>query len=568
MNKNTDSAKNELFAHFARVAKALASPVRMELLEALAQGERSVDELARAIEIPMANTSHHLQVLRDGGLVSSRRDGIQMIYRLTDEKEVTGIVAGIRRVAEAQLADVDRIVRQVFARRDSVLPVDHRELRRLARSGAVTVIDVRPSNEFAAGHVKGAINVPVALAIAMAGLSYFLLSPELLMGVFVQRLMSVTSSFPLLAVPFFILAGNLMNATGITERLLVFARLLTGWMNGGLAQVSIMLSALMGGISGSAVADAAMESRLLGPTMEARGYARGFTASAIAFSSLITATIPPSIGLILFGFISEVSIGRLLLGGIVPGILMTVTLMLVTSWIARRMGYRPELAERPRFREVATSFLDCIWALMFPVLLLVGFRFGLFTATEAGAVVVLYALVVGTLIYRELNWTRLIGAMRASIFDIGMVMLIIVMAAVLGHALTIERAPSAITGFLAGLPGDRYITLFVVLAIIFVAGTVMEATVNVLLVTPLVLPALVTVGFDPVHMGVVMIILVTLGGTTPPVGVIMYTVCGILRCDFAEFVRWSWPFMAAMVALIAVMALVPGIVLFLPDLLM
>jgi len=162
MNKNTVSAKNELFAHFARVAKALASPVRMELLEALAQGERSVDELARAIEIPMANTSHHLQVLRDGGLVSSRRDGIQMIYRLTDEKEVTGIVAGIRRVAEAQLADVDRIVRQVFARRDSVLPVDHRELRRLARSGAVTVIDVRPSNEFAAGHVKGAINVPVA----------------------------------------------------------------------------------------------------------------------------------------------------------------------------------------------------------------------------------------------------------------------------------------------------------------------------------------------------------------------------------------------------------------------
>jgi rhodanese-related sulfurtransferase/predicted transcriptional regulator len=162
MHTNTVSAKNELFAHFARVAKALASPVRMELLEALAQGERSVDELARAIDVPMANASHHLQVLRDGGLVSSRRDGIQMIYRLTDEAEVTGIVAGIRRVAETQLADVDRIVRQVFARRDNVLPVDHRELRRLARSGAVTVIDVRPSNEFAAGHVKGAINVPVA----------------------------------------------------------------------------------------------------------------------------------------------------------------------------------------------------------------------------------------------------------------------------------------------------------------------------------------------------------------------------------------------------------------------
>jgi tripartite ATP-independent transporter DctM subunit len=383
-----------------------------------------------------------------------------------------------------------------------------------------------------------------------------------------QRMYGATQSFPLLAVPFFILAGNLMNATGITDRLLVFARLLTGWMIGGLAQVSIVLSALMGGISGSAVADAAMESRLLGPAMERRGYARGFTASVIAFSSVITATIPPSIGLILFGFISEVSIGRLLLGGVIPGILMTAVLMAVTSVVARRMGYRPELTEKPRLRELAASFVDCIWALIFPVLLLVGFRFGLFTATEAGAVVVVYALAVGVLIYRELTWAKLIGAMRDSIFDIGMVMLIIVMAAVLGHALTVEQAPSAITGFLAGLPGDRYLTLFVVLAIVFVAGTVMEATVNVLLVTPLVLPALVHVGFDPVHMGVVMIILVSVGGNTPPVGVIMYTVCGILRCDFGEFVRWSMPYVAAMVALIAAMALVPQIVLFLPNLLM
>jgi tripartite ATP-independent transporter DctM subunit len=302
--------------------------------------------------------------------------------------------------------------------------------------------------------------------------------------------------------------------------------------------------------------------------MARRGYAPGFTASVIAFSSVITATIPPSIGLILFGFISEVSIGRLLLGGVVPGILMTVVLMGVTSLVARRMGYQAELPERPRVRAVAASFFDCIWALLFPVFLLVGFRFGVFTATEAGAIVVVYALVIGTLVYRELTWASLLAAMRHSVIDIGMVMLIIVMAAVLGHALTIEQAPRAITGFLAGLPGDRYITLFAVLAIVFLAGTVMEATVNVLLVTPLVLPALVQVGFDPVHMGVVMIILVSIGGNTPPVGVIMYTVCGILKCSFADFVKWSWPYVAAMVLLIAAMALVPDIVLFLPNHLM
>ncbi len=413
-----------------------------------------------------------------------------------------------------------------------------------------------------------AIGVPVAFALGLSTVPVFLVGDYMPLTVAMQRMYGATQSFPLLAVPFFILAGNLMNATGITERLLVFARLLTGWMAGGLAQVSIVLSALMGGISGSAVADAAMESRLLGPAMERSGYARGFTATVIAFSSVITATIPPSIGLILFGFINEVSIGRLLLGGVVPGILMTAVLMAVTSVVARRMGYRPELARKPSFRELAASFVDCIWALIFPVLLLVGFRFGLFTATEAGAVVVVYALAVGVLIYRELTWSKLIGAMRDSIYDIGMVMLIIVMAAVLGHALTVEQAPSAITGFLADLPGDRYVTLFAVLAIVFVAGTVMEATVNVLLVTPLVLPALVHVGFDPVHMGVVMIILVSVGGNTPPVGVIMYTVCGILRCDFGEFVRWSAPYVAAMVALIAAMALVPEIVLFLPNLLM
>jgi tripartite ATP-independent transporter DctM subunit len=412
------------------------------------------------------------------------------------------------------------------------------------------------------------IGVPVAFALGLATVPVFMLGDYMPLTVAMQRMYGATQSFPLLAVPFFILAGNLMNITGITDRLLIFARLLTGWMIGGLAQVSIVLSALMGGISGSAVADAAMESRLLGPAMEKRGYAKGFTASVIAFSSVITSTIPPSIGLILFGFISEVSIGRLLLGGVVPGILMTVMLMVVTSIVARRMGYEPELAERPAFREIVASFFNCIWALIFPVFLLVGFRFGFFTATEAGAIVVVYALAVGVFVYRELTWSNFIAAMRDSILDIGMVMLIIVMAAVLGHALTIEQAPSAITGFLAGLPGDRYVTLFAVLAIVFIAGTVMEATVNVLLVTPLVLPALVAVGFDPVQMGVVMIVLVSVGGNTPPVGVIMYTVCGILKCDFAEFVKWSWPFVVTMLLLIAALALVPEIVLFLPNLLM
>jgi tripartite ATP-independent transporter DctM subunit len=412
------------------------------------------------------------------------------------------------------------------------------------------------------------INVPVAFALALATIPTFLFTDYMPMTVAVQRMYGATQSFPLLAVPFFILAGNLMNTSGITERLLRFARLLTGWMAGGLGQVAIALSALMGGISGAAVADAAMEARILGPAMVAKGYDKGFAAAVIAFSSVITSTIPPSIGLILFGFIAEVSIGRLLLGGVVPGLLMAATLMTVTSFIAKRRGYKPELPKPPTFRELAASFRECFWALIFPIFLLIGFRFGFFTATEAGAVVVVYAIIVGVVVYREMTWKLFAEALNHSVVDIGMVMTIIIMAAVLGHAVTIEQAPAAITSFLTEFAGHRYLTLLIVLMILFFAGMVMEATVNVLLLTPLLLPALVAQGFDPVHVGVVMVILITSGGNTPPVGVIMYTVCGIMKCSFAEFVRWSWPFILAMAALITFLALVPESVLLLPNMLM
>lgn len=412
-----------------------------------------------------------------------------------------------------------------------------------------------------------AMNLPVAFALALAAAPAFLASDYMPASVAIQRMYDVTQSYPLLAVPFFILGGNLMNTSGITERLLRFARLLTGWMAGGLAQVAVVLSMLMGGICGSAVADAAMEARLLGPAMLQRGYTRGYAACVIAFSSVITATIPPSIGLVLFGFVNEVSVGKLLMGGVIPGILMTAVIMGVTAMIARREGYAPELAERPSLREVLASAKECFWALMFPVFLLAGFRFGAFTATEAGAVVVAYALVVGVFIYRELTWARIVETLGHSVQDIGMVMLIIVMAAALGHVIVIEQAPQALSAVLTAID-QPYFTLLLVMVILFVAGMVMEATVNVLLLTPLLMPALLEQGFDPVHVGVVMVILITFGGNTPPVGVIMYTVCGIMKCSFEEFVRVSLPFIWAMLAFLAFLSLVPQSVLLLPNLAM
>jgi tripartite ATP-independent transporter DctM subunit len=310
-----------------------------------------------------------------------------------------------------------------------------------------------------------------------------------------------------------------------------------------------------------------MEARLLGPAMVARGYSKGYASCVIAFSSVITATIPPSIGLVLFGFVNEVSVGKLLLGGVVPGFVMTATIMAVTGWVARRNGYAPEIAEKPSFRTVMAGIRECFWALMFPVFLLAGFRFGAFTATEAGAVVVIYAMIVGVFMYRELTWDRFWQALVHSVHDTGMVMLIIIMAAALGHVIILEQAPAALSSLLGSFQSP-YIAMLIVLAILFVAGMVMEATVNVLLLTPLLLPSLIDQGFDPVHVGVIMVILITFGGNTPPVGVIMYTVCGIMKCSFAEFVRESWPFIIAMVIFLLVASIFPPVVMLLPNLLM
>ncbi|RST83869.1 TRAP transporter large permease [Aquibium carbonis] len=413
------------------------------------------------------------------------------------------------------------------------------------------------------------VGMPVAFALALAAFPVFVLTGTMPPTVAIQKMVTATQSFPLLAVPFFIFAGNLMNATGITERLVRFARLLTGWMAGGLGQVSILLSLMMGGISGSAVADASMEARLLGPSMIAQGgYSKAATAAVLAFGSIITATIPPSIGLILFGFINEVSIGRLFVAGVVPGLVLTVLLM-ATAWVvAKRNGYAADLAEVPSWRAVWASFLDSVWALAFPVILIVGFRFGLFTATEAGAFLVGYALFIGFFVYRELTWEKLYEATKGSISDLGMVMLLIMMAAVLGYAVTIERGPQQITELVTSLTSEPALVLLLVVVLLVVSGMFLEGAANILLVTPIVLPVLVNAGFDPVHMGILIVTLINFGGLTPPVGVIMFTVCGILDVKTAAFARAALPYFVAMLVFFVVLALVPAVSLFLPGRLM
>lgn len=412
------------------------------------------------------------------------------------------------------------------------------------------------------------LGMPVAFAVGVSSLVFYLTSDTIPAQIGVQRIATATQSFPLLAVPLFVLAGNLMNSSGITDRIISLARALTGWITGGLAQVAIVVSALMGGVSGSAVADAAMEARILGPAMLRQGFSRGFTSAVISVGSLITATIPPSIGLILYGFLGNVSIGKLFLGGVVPGILMTFILMGTTWRIAKRRGYRSDIAAFPGWREVAREANRSKWALLFPVFLVIGIRFGVFTPSEVGAFAVAYAVAVGVFAYRELDWKRVNDALRHSVHDLGMIMLIIMLSAMIGYVIALERVPQNAAEWIVGVTQNRHVLISMLVVFILLLGMFLESTVIVLLLTPILVPIVVKAGIDPVHFGLVMMTATTLGSMTPPVGVAMYTVCGLLDTPMDEYAREALPLIIAVVALIFTMAFVPQIVMFLPDLLM
>lgn len=410
------------------------------------------------------------------------------------------------------------------------------------------------------------LGLPVAFTIGISGFVFFVLSDFLPVSIGVQTIASVSQSFPLLAVPFFVLAGHLMNESGITERLFSFSKIAVGWMSGGLAQVSVVLSTLMGGVSGSAVADAAMEARVLGPTMLAEGYSKGYTAAVIAISSLITATIPPSLGLILYGYVGNVSIGQLFLAGIIPGLLMMMVLMVTSFLIARKRGYRTAGARVPKFKELLTATWAAKWALAFPVLLLVAIRGGLFTPSEVGAFAVVYAIIIGLFAHKELTFKKIVTAGSHALSDIGMIMFIILMSGMIGYAIIIEQIPQNIAQALLTVSSEPKIVFGLILLMLFVSGLFIESTVMVLLLTPIFVPIIIEIGVDPVHFGILMMSIVTLGSMTPPVGVAMYTVCSLLDCDVDEYIKEAIPFLAAVMALVVVLIFLPDLVLFLPRL--
>jgi tripartite ATP-independent transporter DctM subunit len=409
------------------------------------------------------------------------------------------------------------------------------------------------------------MGMPVAFALGISGVVFFLQEPSLPMTIPPQVVLSQTQSFLLLAVPLFVLAGNLLNECGITERVMRLASVITGHMRAGLAQSNMVLAASLGGITSSAIADATMLSRVLGPGM-VRRYSPGFSAAVIGCSSLITTMIPPGIGLVLYGSIGEVSIGRLFAAGMVPGLLMTVLLMGAVAITARQRGYQPERPTRASWKEIGATLVDSIWAFLFPVILILGLRFGVFTPSEAGAFACVYAIVIGAVIYRQFTWRQFVKTLESTVADIGMVMLLIALSATFSYGVVWEQWPQKMAEAMLGVSQTPWVVLLVVVAFLLLAGTFIDSTVLILMLTSILIPVARELNIDLVQFGIIVVLTLTLGLLSPPEGAVLYIICTIFKCSMWDFVREGWLMMASILVVVILVIFWPDLALWLPNL--
>ncbi len=409
--------------------------------------------------------------------------------------------------------------------------------------------------------------MPIAFSLVLCVVPYFLADPHIASSVIVQRLIANTDSTSLMAVPFFIIAGSIMNHSGISRRLMNFADTLVGHFTGGLGHVNVVLSTLMGGISGSGAADAAMESKLLVPEMERYGYSRAYSGAITAASACITPIIPPGVGLVVFAIVCETSIGKLFAAGYLPGLLMCLGMMLLNAFISKRRGYVPSRAKRASIKEILKSLKEAVWALFLPFGLILGLRFGVFTATEGGALMALYSLLVGKFVYKELKLRDLPRIMRDAVFSIGAVMLVLCAASVFSYYLSWERIPQAITTWLISFSSSKIVFLLMVNILMLVLGMFLDAMASMIIVAPLLAPVATALGISLVQFGVVMVLNCAIGAITPPFGTYIFLVAGTIREKTNRLVRELWPFIIVCILVLLVATYWPDFSLIIPRLL-
>ena len=407
------------------------------------------------------------------------------------------------------------------------------------------------------------LGVPVSFSLGAASLCYLLIQgiPPIS---FAQQLAGGIDSYTLLALPFFILAGQLMNLGGITRKIFRFANSIVGHIRGGLAHANIIASMIFASISGSATASAGALGMIQLRAMEENKYSREFSVGLISAAMTIGPVIPPSVIMVVYGISAGVSIGELFIGGIIPGILMGIGLMLMVVWRSTRKGGLPRYHDRFTFKEVRASFLDAIIALIAPLIVIGGIAGGVFTATEAGAVAAAYAFVVGRFWYKELTFRDL---WRSFVETMGMsasILLIMGMSTSFGWILAFEQAPAMIAAWLLSVSENPNIVLLLLMVMYFILGCFLEAIAIVVMTIPVVMPVITQLGIDPVHFGVLVAVNMSIGTITPPLGIAMYVMTDIARISMQTFARAIAPFMIPLLGSLILITLVPGLVTFLP----
>lgn len=406
------------------------------------------------------------------------------------------------------------------------------------------------------------IGAPVAVALGVASL-FFIATTGMPDMVVLHNMVNGINSFPLIAVPFFILAGHLMNAAGITTKIFDFARATVGWMHGGLGHVNVGASVIFAGMSGAAVADAGGLGNIEIKAMRDAGYDTDFSVGITAASSTIGPIIPPSLPLVVYGVVSDTSIGQLFAAGVIPGLLMAVALMVMVAWYARRRNYPRDAGFR--MRVFLHTFVHALMPLFTPVIIIGGIVGGIFTPTEAAIAAVAYSMFLGVFVYRTLDWRRLVRVSQDTIETTASIMMIVAASAIFAWILTANQVAQTFAGHLLGFTENKVAVLLIITLIVLVIGCFMETIAAITILVPVLLPIAVQIGIDPVHFGIILIMNLMIGLLTPPVGMVLYVLAKVASIPFERCVTATMPFLIPLVVVLLLLTFIPEISMWLPT---
>lgn len=410
------------------------------------------------------------------------------------------------------------------------------------------------------------LGIPCSFAMMIVCIPYFLSDQYIQATVVAQKLLASCESQSLMAIPFFITAGAIMNYSGISEKLMEFADGLVGHLTGGLGHVNVLISTLMGGVSGSGAADCAMECKILVPEMLKYGYSKPYSAAITAATACITPIIPPGINLVLFACLCECSVGRLLAAGYIPGFLLCIAFMVLNHFISKKRGYVGSRKKMMEGKKLVKIFLSSLWAQFLPFGLIMLLRFGVCTATEGGVMMAFYSIFVGKFVYKKLDLRRMPQILLEAVNSTAPVMLILCAANLFSYYMSWENVPSTLTKLLLTLTGNKYLFLLLCNILFLLIGCFMDAMAAMIVIAPLLAPVVRALDINIIHFGLMMCFNVGLAAITPPFGTYIFLVSGLLKMKTSEMIRDLWPFIGVAIIVLLLVTYVPWFSTFIPDL--